>query len=242
MKQPDRRLEARHAVTVHLRDVDDDTFQKCYDDLMRPSFSEAELMTFDEIQHARLTGDAGGVVMLADGDPLAIMVTEEYLGGRVSLLAYLVVAADGRGKGIGSQLIESLPDRQGSPVVLAEIEDPRFYARVDGNDPVARLRFYDRAGSRLLPLDYVQPSLRAGSPRVENLLLITIKAPGTGIQGQLVADFLAEYYAACEGHQVLRDDPAFVSLRQAAQGDQSGWLRSVPLQDLDAARRGPTEA
>jgi GNAT superfamily N-acetyltransferase len=240
MKQPDRRLEARHAETVHLRDVDDDTFEKCYDALMRPSFSQAELMTFDEIQHARHTGESGGVVMLADGAPLAIMVTEEDLGGRGSRLAYLVVAADSRGKGIGSQLLDSLPGRQGSLVVLAEIEDPRFHAPVGASDPVARLRFYDRAGSRLLPLDYVQPSLREGSPRVENLLLITVKTPGTGIEGQLIADFLAEYYAACEGHRMLRSDPAFVSLSQAAQGDQSGWLRSVPLQDLDAARTGPS--
>lgn len=153
------------------------------------------------------------------------------------LVAYLVVAATARSGGIGARLLSrAAPRRAPAPLVLAEIEDPRCFAPGDAGDPVARVRFYDRAGSRLLPLPYVQPSLRPGSPRVDGLLLIAIGAPGPDVDGSLVAAFLDEYYGVCEGEQVTRTDPAYLALRTAALGDEQGRLPLLPLSALDAAR------
>lgn len=229
--------------TVAMASLPERLLRTYYDDLMAPAFPPAELMTYEELRDALDDGGTRGLVVLEDESPVAGLVTEDYLDGRVVLLAYVVVAAGLRGRGVGADLIGRATGRE-PRLVLAEIEDPRFH-RADEHmgDPVARLRFYDRLGSRLLPLPYTQPSLRPGSPRVENLLLITIPSAvptADEVDGGLVADFLEEYYLACEGPGVVAADEDYLAVRRAAGAP--GPLPLRPLTDLDSARPAPGSA
>jgi GNAT superfamily N-acetyltransferase len=198
-------------------------------------------MTYDELDEARRGGGTRGTLLLHGAEPVAGMVTEDYLDGRVVLLGYLVVAATARNAGLGARLLAEVveaPAGGAPPLVLAEIDDPRFHPSNDMGDPVARVRFYDRAGARLLPLPYAQPSLRPGSPRVDNLLLIALGTTEPWVDGPTVAAFLTEYYEGCEGEDAVRADPAFLALRDAVLG-RDGHLPLHPLSDLGAARPGP---
>jgi GNAT superfamily N-acetyltransferase len=199
------------------------------------------LMTFEELRDALREPSTRGIVVFQGDEPIAVIVTEDYLEGRVLLVAYLVVSAVARGAGIGARLLRegTRPPESTRPLVLAEIEDPRCFAASDAGDPAARIRFYDRVGARLLPLPYVQPSLRPGSPRVDGLLLISVGATEPDVDGHVIAAFLDEYYGLCEGHEVLRTDPSYLALRTAALGNEEGRLPLLPLTDLDAARASP---
>ncbi|MGH3852179.1 MAG: GNAT family N-acetyltransferase [Pseudonocardiaceae bacterium] len=227
-------------VATPLGAVDDGTLRRFHSALLEPAFPPAELVTYEALRDARLQATTRGTILFDGADPVAGIVTEDYLGGRVLLVAYLVVAATARGGGIGARLLSEVTQRRATtPLVLAEIEDPRCFAASDAGDPVARVRFYDRVGSRLLPLPYVQPSLRPGSPRVDGLLLITIGASGPDVDGALVAAFLDEYYGLHEREEVVRTDPAYLALRAAALGDEHSRLPLLPLSAFEAARPHP---
>lgn len=225
---------------VPLVAVDDETLRRFYTTLLKPVFPPAELMTYEELRDARREATTGGTILFDVDDPVAGIVTEDYLGGRVLLVAYLVAAATARNGGIGTRLLNrAAACRAPTPLVLAEIEDPRCFVVSDAGDPFARVRFYKRVGSRLLPLPYVQPSLRPGSPRVDGMLLIAIEAPGPDVDGSLVAAFLDEYYGSHEGEEVVRTDSAYLALHAAALGDEQGRLPLLPLSALEAARPHP---
>lgn len=225
--------------TIAMSQASDSLLSRYYRDVMAPAFAPAELMEHDELLTAVRSPGTHGLVVLQDGRPVAGVMTEEYVEGAVLLLAYVVVAPALRGRGTGGELIGMAVGGDERPV-LAEIEDPRFHgAHPVRGDPASRLRFYDRLGSRLLPVPYVQPSLRPGSPRVGNLLLITVpsRAPvDESIDGHLVADFLTEYFTECEGGGVEADE-GFARLRAAARAD--GQLRLRRLDELESARTAP---
>lgn len=220
-----------------MTDVPRTVLRHYYDELMQPAFPPAELMTWDELDRALAEPGTQGLLLLEDGVPVAGLVTEDYVDASLLLLTYVVVSSRHRGQGLGSRLIRHAVGHEPRPV-LAEIEDPRFHeADEHRGDPAARVRFYERLGSRLLAIPYSQPSLRPGSPRVDDLLLITIPSalPATELDGRLVRAFLDEYYEACEGEDVVADDPSYRSLRDAVPD-------RVPLSrlgDLHLARPGP---
>jgi GNAT superfamily N-acetyltransferase len=225
--------------TIAMSRAPQSLLHRYYRDVMEPAFAPAELMQYDELLAAVRSPGTDGLVVLGDGRPVAGVMTEEYVDGALLLLAYVVVAPSHRGRGTGGELIGSAVGGEGRPV-LAEIEDPRFHGTHPlRGDPVSRLRFYDRLGSRLLPVPYVQPSLRPGSPRVRNLLLITVPSRARvddSIDGHLVANFLTEYFTTCEGDDVEGDE-TFSKLRAAARGD--GRLRLRRLDELEYARTAP---
>lgn len=217
-RRPDARLPAVVA-DVSLADLDPRTLRDVYDRLLAPVFRPDELMTLDEIRQAYVhPGGEPSVVVLVDGTPRAVMMGEWYADHRVLLLAYLSVDGALRGSGVGARLVgEVLPGwcAGREPVlVLAEVEDPRAWAGSDvAGDPRARLRFYDRLGGQVLPLRYVQPSLRDGSPRVDGMLLLRLdRSPG--MPASLLRAFLEEYVTACEGAAAL-DDPPMAELLAA---------------------------
>jgi GNAT superfamily N-acetyltransferase len=223
---------------VPVADLDDELLRRCYEQLLQPAFPASELVSLGELRDARSSGSTDGLVLLREGEPAGVVLTEDYLDGRVLLLCYLVVAEDLRSSGSGRRLLEeALRTRRPGALVLAEVDDPRCVPAGPHGDPVRRLLFYERFGARLLPLPYVQPSLRPGSPRVDGLLLITLLAGGDAVDGQLVAAFLDEYYEACEGAGVVADDPVYRSLRAAAVAD--GRLPLLAMSELDRARPSP---
>ena len=226
---------------VSLRDATIDALE-AVQALFESAFPPDELMTFDELQVAVSEAGTCGAVVQRSGKVLGAYVTEDFLGGRVVLLAYLAVDPDSRGEGVGTLLVRRLTAenrvREGpAPLVVAEIEDPRFHRPGAHGDPVARLRFYDRLGTRLLPLPYVQPALRPTAARVDHMLLVTLDAASATVDGALVAEFLEEYFVGCEGPAVV-DDPLVSELIGRAHGD-GGRLPLLDLHRLDAARPDP---
>lgn len=220
-----------------MTDLSLDELRDFYHRLMLPSFPPPELMTFEELVDALRTTQMNGHVMIDGNIIVAGLMTQEYLEGKVLLLTYLVVAKERRREGLGSHLIKTVVRPQ-PKLVLAEIEDPRFHGSDENRgDPAARLRFYERMGSKLLPIPYTQPSLRIGSPRVDNLLLITIPSalhPTKEIEGTLITEFLCAYYAASEGPAILIDsDVQFRSLRRSASKTRH---LLHPLSDLNSVR------
>jgi GNAT superfamily N-acetyltransferase len=226
---------------VSLVDLPAEALDRFHRDLMEQAFSPEELMTVAELDEARAAPGTEGIVLLRGERPVAGMITEDYLGGSVRLLAYLVVDVAERNRGIGAELIDRLIPARPGGLIVAEIDDPRFHPANDRADPIARVRFYDRLGSRLLPLPYVQPSLRPGSTRVDGMLLITVGAVGADVDSALIADFLEEYFFACEDPAALAADPAYQALRAAAMATPDGRLPLFPLTELTAARPGREE-
>lgn len=218
--------------------ADEQALRRFYEELMVPAFPPAELMSLDALLAARSGAGFGGWLVMAGTDPVAGMITEDCADGRVLLLSYVVVASHLRSQGVGRRLIDDLlvTGRARDMLVLAEIEDPRVIPVEPGNDPLARLRFYSAAGARRLPLPYAQPSLRPDSPRVPGLLLIVLGQTGDEIDAGLVVDFLDEYYATCEGPEVLTTDESYAALRRAATG-QNGVLPLLDLDDLALIQR-----
>lgn len=217
-------------VEVPLSDLGPALVEEVYHRLLVPAFRPDELITLDELREAYVRpGTEPSLVVLSGGAPLAVMLGEWYVQQQVLLLAYLSVDKATRGSGLGARLVsEVLPgwcDGRGPVLVLAEVDDPRFWpASDDAGDPDARLRFYDRHGARLLPLQYFQPSLRPGSPRVEGMLLLRLDQ-SPQVRSQVLHAFLEEYFTVCEGSASL-DDPPVERLLAAARGlelDRDAW-------------------
>jgi predicted N-acetyltransferase YhbS len=233
-------------VRVRLSEMSDPLLAELYRDLLEPNFPPHELLTYDELSAARSAETTGGMVLVASGRPVAGVITESYAAGRVLLVAYLVVAADLRGSQLGSRLLDEVraeAARAYPPaVVLAEVEDPRYYAVSGGIDPAARLRFYARQGARLLPVDYVQPSLRPGSPRAENLLLIAL-TDEESVDATMLTQFLDEYFEACEGPDWLTaGENSFRQAREGLARLEGRALPLAPLGDLSVVRPAPSRA
>lgn len=221
-----------------LADVADGDVEQFYRRILEPVFPSVELATLEHLLDSRSRAGADGVFVFDGHELVAGLTTQEYCQGRLVLLEYVAVSAQVRGRGIGGALVNSvLAEHLPDVPVLGEIEDPRYVAAARGADPVARVRFYDRLGAALVPVPYVQPSLRPGSPRGEDMLLMAWP-PRHGLGRQLVVDFLDDYYTSCEGADVVADDMAYVRLRSAC-GSGPGRFRLATFAELTAARPDP---
>jgi hypothetical protein len=164
---------------------------------------------------------------------------EHYGSSNVVLLAYLAVRADCRGSGIGGALLgRALPawrERFAPAAILAEVEDPRGRGAGPHGDPVARLRFYERAGAKVLPLRYFQPSVGRGMPRVHGMYLICLDAWRQAIPKDVVIAFLDEYMEVAEGHEAATADPEYLAVR----GQADAWPDEIPLWLLSRALEFP---
>jgi GNAT superfamily N-acetyltransferase len=218
------RPPATELVEAKLADLPPDIVRDIYSRILKPAFRPEELMTFEELVSTYTGGgEDPSYVLLRTGAPVAVMLGEWYASHRVLLLAYLAVAEEIRGSGIGGQLMRSvLPhwyaDTSGA-LVVAEVDDPRSWAtdRRRG-DPVARLRFYERHGARLLPLLYFQPSLRAGSPRVRGMFLLRLDHSAR-VPSDVLSEFLVEYFTICEGPSAIYDPEVAELLSNAGAVD-----------------------
>ena len=208
-------------VTVReLRDLDDGQYAAAVA-LLRTCIPADEMMDDDELRQAYLQSavpEPSAVLLTADV-PVAVMLAEWFVDGRLLLLAYMAVERDRRGAGLGAHLVADVLRRWAAVrpgvLVVAEVDDPRDHpGGEDVGEAVARLRFYERHGARLLPVPYFQPSLRPGSPRVPGMLLLRLDANGT-TDPDVPRTFLREYFLGCEGPLSLEDE-AVISLVENA--------------------------
>jgi len=194
-------------------DFDADLLSRMHREVLVPSFSEDELDDVETMTRG-LRGE-GPVRTLAsvalEGDEVVGgVVGEVYEAEEVLLLAYLAARPGGRGRGVGSALLEHVAPRWYPRVRLAvgEVHDPRRWSNVPDEDPVSRLRFYERVGARVLGVPFVQPALDAGGARIEGFLLIAFHVdPGVevdedgaaSIRSDVVGRFVRSYYETAEG-------------------------------------------
>ncbi len=208
---PARPVGEQREQLVATADLDRDTFVEFYRSVLRPAFNDDELITLDEACASYLGGRADpGVVLFADGQPVAGILASTFRDSGVLLINYLAVRSDLRSHGYGARLIGAAVPQWLSTLrpalVVAEVERPDCHApHAAAGDPSARLRFYERHGCLMLAMPYFQPALRPGAPRVPGMALITFGAGDGPVPNGLVSDFLTSYVAAAEGPEALAD-------------------------------------
>jgi GNAT superfamily N-acetyltransferase len=223
-------------VFVRVTELTDDLFDRFYHTVLAPAFP-ADIETVRAL-HYDPSPRVPGLVALRAGDPVGGVLGELYDAVNVVLLAYLAVRADCRGDGIGSVLLErsllSWQERLSPAAIVAEVEDPRGHSSGPHGDPSARLRFYERAGGKMLPLRYFQPSV-GGKPRVHGMLLVCLDRRRAGLPKNTVVSLLDEYMETAEGFEARRSDAEYLDLR--AQVD--AWPDEVPLWPLSRLEQLP---
>lgn len=206
---------------VSITGADDDPalLRRVYDEVLRPSFVPDELPSMGYVAEGFATLPFQLVlVAVADDDrPLAAAVYSED-GTGVGVLGYLAARPGERGRGTGAGLVQHLRSVwAGRPVevVLGEVHDPRFHPETDADRAVARMRFYERWGARLLDVPWMQPRLTPGGHRVRNMVLLAFHLAAAAEEAGAVASapvaaFVERYYVEHEGR--VPDDPAYQAL------------------------------
>lgn len=169
---------------------------QAYETVLRPAFRPEELTGPQDV--APGPRRVLSVALDAKEEPVAAAVTDlgptqgEVSGDAdravgVALLSHLAVRASGQGGGVGSAMmghLQRLWTRLELPLVLGEVHDPRGHAESDTEHPMARLRFYERCGARVLDVPWVQPSLAPGQQRVPDMLLLALHGPFQTARGE----------------------------------------------------------
>ena len=220
--------------------VDPADLTQLHEHVLAPSFPPAELIDLDELVDGCASGRLRALGVRRDGQVVAGAVGSACAPGGIVLLVYLAIAPSARGGGIGGALLDGAVERwvaEFSPgFVLAEVEHPDYHpASPEHGDPVARLRFYERHGARLLAVPYFQPGIGPHGRRVPALLLaalsvdpalVSTRAAGavervSEVSAPPLRDFLVAYLRGSEG--TLRQDAAVRALLDSVSG------QSVPL-------------
>lgn len=224
-------------VYVEAASVADDLFDRFYHEVLEQSFPSEELEDIQAVRDAyhRPEGRVSSLIALYDGEPVGGALGDYYPAGNVVLLSYLAMRADWRGKGLGAALLgRAVGEWQESAaptVVVAEVEDPRHRTGGPYMDSAARLRFYERAGAKLVPIAYFQPSVGHGSPRVRGMFLICLDSWRQTVPRDAILAFLDEYMELAEGAQARLADPEYLALR----GQVESQPDDIPLWPLSRA-------
>ncbi len=214
-------------------DLDPEVIEDVYVRLLVPNFPPAELT--DQATFCTCHAQAGpyfpGIIAIHEGLPVGAVFGERHHPSGIVLIGYLAVSAEWRHLHIGSRLLakattewSAVPD---TAAVLAEVEDPGRHRDEGHGDPTARLRFYAREGARMVPITYFQPSLRPGSPRVLDMLLLSLVANQRSLASAQLLAFLDDYVTGCEGPPA-EDDLDYRKMRESV----TRWGATVQLSDL----------
>ncbi|HEU5055353.1 MAG TPA: GNAT family N-acetyltransferase [Kofleriaceae bacterium] len=146
------------------------------------------------------------VQLAVEGDDiLGGICFELYRRSRCGLVTYVVVAPEARRGGLGKTLRSGAARTlygDGAHAVFGEVNDPRVpHAYETAEESWRRLERYQRWGSRVLDIRYIQPSLGPGLERDRGLVLVRHAGdapPLEHMSGQVVKDFIAEFYEVTE--------------------------------------------
>lgn len=231
-------MAGRSDVTfVATTDLDGAVLTQFYRDVMEPAFPREELISLNDFVKGYQAADSVhyGTLALRGDEAVGGALGEYDPNSRLMLLAYLAIREDLRGTGLGSALLDVvLPAWRGEltpTATIAEVEDPRFHRSGPHGDPVARLRFYERLGSQLLPLSYFQPALHPNLPRVRGMFLICLDPDANGVSSAALTSFMDDYVGLCEGPETRDSDPEYRQFRDQI----TAWPKNVPLWPLSAA-------
>ena len=211
-------------VDLTAPDDDPELLQRAFDDVLRPSFSMEELPEFGSLMGA--LGGHGFISVAVDDDgvPLGAGISESDSTTQIGLLGYLATRPGRRSGGVGGALLAHMQERWATEhvtIVLAEVHDPRAWPETNDERAAARLRFYDKAGGRLLMTPWVQPSLSVGAARVNDMLLLILSEKAEGQEAIDPANlrlWTLGYYLEAEGAEPA--DPTYVALQQRMAGDR----------------------
>ncbi len=229
-----------------LRDLrtepDEALLRRFYDEVLRPSFDDDELMEIESLTDGLRSEDdprsLASVVVDVEGRVVGGVVGELYEAESVLLLAYLAVRSGERGRGVGTEVIQRvLPGWFADPHValaVAEVHDPRFWP---DDEAEARLGLYDRLGGRVLGVPFVQPALGPGQERVRGFLLLVFHADprvsvrldgGEAIRTEVVARFIRRYFEETEGARAPYDQELAGLLELI---ERNGAVPLLPISD-----------
>jgi ribosomal protein S18 acetylase RimI-like enzyme len=221
---------------------DSGLLHRFYRDVLLVSFSPEELDDVETIERG-LRGDGetrvlASVALGHDMSPIGGIVGDLFADERVLLVSYLAVLPDQRGRGTGRELIKhalgSWKAKYAFDVVVAEVHDPRAWLDIAGEDAERRLRFFGRAGARVLDVPFVQPALRLGADRVTGFLLLALDAESTAdLPSALIARFVERYYQLAEDAREPYD-PTLTELLGRINARKT--IRLLSVADYDTIR------
>ncbi|MGV8121483.1 MAG: GNAT family N-acetyltransferase [Candidatus Xenobiia bacterium LiM19] len=169
---------------------------------------------------------------LQDKNPVIAggVVVEYYLGSQVSLLTYIVVASEFRGRGLARRLVkeaneemkaaaERINPKNRPLAYFAESNDPASaLTSQDSQDPYQRLMLLSRLGYYEVDFPYIQPRLEGRSNRYYGLKLLAHRASwgedqavlneGAAhfkLESSIVRSFINDLYTVLEGPPSLQD-------------------------------------
>jgi GNAT superfamily N-acetyltransferase len=138
---------------------------------------------------------------------------ELYPRSGCGLVTYVVVAPEARRGGLGKTLRSGAARTlygDGARAVFGEVNDPRApHSYETAEESWRRLERYQRWGSRVLDIRYVQPSLGEGLERDRGLVLLRHAGdapPLDRMPGSVVKGFIAEFYAITEDGREVDDE------------------------------------
>jgi len=150
---------------------------------------------------------------LEGGDIVGGIAFELYRQSRCGLVTYVVVAPQARRGGLGHTLRSGAARTlyaDGAHAVFGEVNDPRApHSYETAEESWKRLLRYQRWGSRVLDIRYVQPSLGPGLERDRGLVLLRHAgdAPPLGeMPGHIVQGFISEFYDITEEGRAVDDE------------------------------------
>jgi GNAT superfamily N-acetyltransferase len=181
------------------------------------SFPARQREPFDQLVRRARTGGSTGLVGVLDGEPIGFASWSVLTSVPWAFIEFVAVDAARRGAGLGSALwsaVLAALRTHGVPRLVLEVEDS-----AEADDEAERLardrrvRFYLRAGARMLPVDgYVAPNLDGTGVERFRLMWqpVTDPAPRAAqTVPDLVRALLTEGYGLPPDHPLVRaTDPS----------------------------------
>lgn len=183
------------------------------------SFPPEERESFDCILDGVAAGRHELFVAKVGQAAVGFAVTQVIPGVEPDLLAYLAVARDRRGQGIGSRLLQhartALAAGAGPPGLLIEVESVQRAPAAERLQRARRIEFYRKNGARVIEevADYMIPSVTDGRRLQMALLWLPVRPDATAPTGPALRECVFSIYTRVYG--LSAEDPIVVSVCSA---------------------------